>query len=99
MKRKVVCIRLSKRTLSPRIQRAHRKLNPTPTIPVQRHVFDIPIKHSKISPGLRYLQHDNISDGSAVTLYMHDFQTRLSKLTKECYWNLANHANSSPNQF
>lgn len=52
----------SRRTLSRRIQRARRKLNPTPTIPVQRNGFEIPDQYTKLSTGLRFMQYDSGAD-------------------------------------
>ena len=52
----------SRRTLSRRIQRARRKLNPTPPIPVQRSGFGIPEQYTKLPSGLRFLQYDSGAD-------------------------------------
>ena len=49
----------SRRTLSRRIQRARRRLNPTPPIPVQRSGFEIPDKYTKTISDLRFLQYDS----------------------------------------
>ena len=52
----------SRRTLSRRIQRARRRLNPTPPIPVQRSGFEIPDKYTETISGLRFLQYDSGKD-------------------------------------
>jgi len=51
---------MPRRTLSRRIQHAHRRLNLTLPIPVQRSGFGIPEKYTKTASGLRFFQYDSI---------------------------------------
>jgi len=52
----------SKRTLSRRIQRARRRVNPTPPIPTARHGFDIPDKYRITVDEKLFLMHDSGRD-------------------------------------
>ena len=75
----------SRRTLSRRIQRARRKLNPTPPIPVQRNGFDIPDQYSKLASGLRYLQYDSgADDADRILIFASD--DNLDLLIRHRHW-------------
>ena len=60
----------SRRTLSRRIQRARRTLNPSPPIPVQPSGFDVPDQYAKTASGLRFLQYDSGADDADRILIM-----------------------------
>ena len=49
----------SRATLSRRIQRARRRINPTPPIPTARDGFDIPPAYTTSSNGRRFLMFDS----------------------------------------
>jgi hypothetical protein len=75
----------SRRTLSRRMQRARRKLNPTPPIPVQRNGFDIPDQYSKLASGLRYLQYDSgADDADRILIFASD--DNLDLLIRHRHW-------------
>jgi hypothetical protein len=52
----------SRATLSRRIQRARRRINPSPPIPTARHGFDIPTAYTTTSNGRRFLMFDSGTD-------------------------------------
>lgn len=75
----------SRRTLSRRIQRARRKLNPTPPIPVMRSGFEIPEQYTKTTSGIRFLQYDSgIDDAERILIFSSD--ENLDLLVRHRQW-------------
>jgi hypothetical protein len=75
----------SRRTLARRIQRARRKLNPTPPLPVQRNGFDIPDQYTKTISGFRFLQCDSgRDDNDRILIFASD--ENLDLLARHRHW-------------
>lgn len=63
----------SRSTLCRRIQRARRRLNPTPALPTARHGFDIPDQYTKTTDGRRFLFHDSgVDDCNRILIFTTD---------------------------
>lgn len=48
----------SRQSMCRRIQRARRRINPTPPVPIERTGYDIPDKYCNTSDGRKFLAHD-----------------------------------------
>ena len=63
----------SRATISRRIQRARRRLNPCPAIPTARHGFVVPVVYSTTTDGRRFLMYDSgIDDNDRLLIYSTD---------------------------